>query len=166
MSRQQRTIDDDVRTQLGSIFSRAREALGEVKDAVVRNSQIGKIKLDASFLRRERDGFVQALGAALYERSERGDIELPADLGELVGRIRALDARLEDQEAELAAVEAEAEMQREAARAAARAAREAAVDLAPDKYELHAAAAEETAPAEAVPAAEPGPEERAGAKKS
>jgi hypothetical protein len=51
-------------------FSRALSQLDRIRDAVVRSSQIGKIKLDATFLRRERDRLVKQLGEeACFGRS-------------------------------------------------------------------------------------------------
>lgn len=120
-----------------SFLTRAVDALGEIKDTVVRSSQIGKIKLDATAIRRERDFHLQRLGARIFEAVEAGALTLPGDLDlePILARIREAEDGLAQQEAELAAVEAEAAMQREHARRAAEAAREAQAALAEDKYD-------------------------------
>jgi len=126
---------EDHRKPWESFLSRAASALGEARDAVVRGSQIGKIKLDAAFLRREREAALARFGAAIHARAEAGELALPPELEPLRQAIRDLDDQLAQQDVELEAVEAEVEMQREAARVAEQAARDAAADLAADKYE-------------------------------
>ena len=118
---------EELRRQVGGIFARAVEALGEVKDAVVRSSQIGKLKLDATFLRRERDAAALRLGDAVFARVEAGDFELDAELDPLLARIRELEAQLAETDHEIAQVHAEAEGLREVVESEKRAA-EAAVD--------------------------------------
>jgi hypothetical protein len=143
----------EMRRQMGSFLARAAHAVGELKDVVVRNSQIGKIKLDVSALRRDRDLAMQRLGAAYFEAAEGGAAPQPADAGmqALFEQIRALDLELEQQDTELAAVEAEAAMHRNAALIAAQAAQEAEAALADDKYEAWGEAATEPAGATDAP---------------
>lgn len=99
---------DEMRRQLGSLFGRAVEALGDVRDAVVRSSQVGKIKLDATFLRRERDRLFARLGEEVFDRVEEGRLVLPDDLVGPIEQLREVERRLEEQEAEIAAVHSEA----------------------------------------------------------
>ncbi len=114
MARQPGSLDgDEVKRQFESFFERAVEAIGEVKDVVVRTSQVGKIKLDASFLRRERDKLLLELGEAVFDRIDEGRLELPEGLGELVARVKELESKLARQEDEIAHVRAEAEERRE-----------------------------------------------------
>jgi len=107
--------------RLEGVIERASSALGRLKDAIVRTSQIGKIKLDASALRRERDLLLQQLGARFLDGIERGAVPAPDDpeVARILERIREVDEGLAQQDAELAAVEAEAAMQRASTRAAA-----------------------------------------------
>jgi hypothetical protein len=103
-----------MRRQLGSLLGRAVEALGEVRDVVVRTSQVGKIKLDATFLRRERDRLFARLGEEIYDRVDGGVLEVPEELAGLVEQIRDVETRLEEQEQEIVAVQSEAEARRQA----------------------------------------------------
>jgi hypothetical protein len=126
---------DEVRRQLGSLFGRAVEALGEVRNVVVRTSQVGKIKLDATFLRRERDRLFARLGEAVFDRVEAGQLSLADDVLGLVEQIREVERRLEEQEAEIAAVEAEALARRQAHEASRREAEELAASMREGKWE-------------------------------
>lgn len=114
MARQPGSLDgDEVKRQFESFFERAVEAIGEVKDVVVRTSQVGKIKLDATFLRRERDKLLLELGEAVFDRIDEGRLEMPEGLGELVARVKELEEKLALQEEEIAHVRAEADERRE-----------------------------------------------------
>ena len=154
VARQSNQESNELRGQLRAIFSRAVDPRGGLKDVVVRNSQIGKSKLDATAIRRERDYELQRLGAWVFEAAEAGELELPEsqELRQIFQRIREAEEGLAQQEAELAAVEAEAEMQREHARRAAAAAREAEAAMADDKYDDPAAEEAPAAPAANVDA--------------
>jgi len=99
--------DDEIKRQLGSIVSRAKEALSEVREAVVRTSQIGKLKLDATFLRREQEKAFARLGAKVYDLVEDGELELPEETRPLVDTVRNLARQIEEQEAEISEVEKE-----------------------------------------------------------
>ena len=126
MAKQPGTINpEDVKRQLGSFLEKAVEAFGEVKDAVVRTSQVGKIKLDATFLRRERDRLFQRLGEELFDLVEDGKLDLPDALGPLAEQLRELERKLAEQEEEIAAVHAEASERRTVEREEAAAARRA-----------------------------------------
>jgi hypothetical protein len=132
---------DEMRRQLGSLLGRAVEALGEVRDVVVRTSQVGKIKLDATFLRRERDRLFARLGEEVYDRVEGGVLEVPGELAGLIEQIRDVETRLEEQEQEIVAVQSEA-MARRLAREEGRRQAEEVVDS------IHEGKWEETDPGE------------------
>lgn len=97
--------EDEIKRQIGSLVSRAREALAEVREAVVRSSQVGKMKIDVTFLRREQDKAYQRLGAKVFELAEEGEIELSKELTPLVDLVRSLGRQIVEQEAELSDVE-------------------------------------------------------------
>lgn len=128
--------NEDLRRRLGTLVSRAMGAVGEAKDAVVRSSQKGKIKLDAAFLRRERDAAARLLGEEIFRLVEEGRLELPAELEAGVAAIRDFDAKIAVQEAELASVEAEAAGWRQVLLEDAKRAEEVEMALADGKYEV------------------------------
>lgn len=98
--------EDEVKKQIGSVVARAREALAEVRDAVVRTSQLGKLKMDATFLRKEQDKALQRLGAQVFEMVEDGDLAPPKELLPHLELVRSLARQLEEQEEEMIEVEA------------------------------------------------------------
>jgi len=69
--------------------------LERLRHALVRSSQIGKLKLDATFLRRERDGVVQELGEAALRLMRAGTLAVPAELRGLYEEASALDEKIE-----------------------------------------------------------------------
>lgn len=97
--------DQDFKRQLDSLVSRAAEALAEVRDAVVRTSQLGKLKIDASFLRKEHEKALARLGAKVCELVEDDDFELPEEARPLLDAARSLAAQIEEHEKEIAEVE-------------------------------------------------------------
>lgn len=101
------TGQDPDKGQISSLFARAASALEEVRQAVVRSSQMGKIKMDATFLRRERDQLLRELGAGVYALVKAGSFALPEALAPTIARIGELEEGLAEQERELAEVEAE-----------------------------------------------------------
>jgi hypothetical protein len=63
---------------------------------VVRSSQVAKLKLDATFLRRERDGLLRKLGEAALTLLNSGDLAEHPALGALLADARKLEERLEE----------------------------------------------------------------------
>lgn len=136
--------ETDTRKRWGSFLSRAVTTLGDVREAVVRTSQIGKIKIDTAFLLRERERLLKDLGELVFQMVEEGRLSLGEEHAPLLQALRDTQARIDVQDEELAAVEAEAE--------AAVAARQAA-EAAARAEEARAAAHAEAAPTGPAPAA-------------
>lgn len=97
--------DRDFKRQVDSLFSRAFEALGEVREAVVRTSQLGKLRIDATFLRKEQEKAYARLGARVHELVEDGELELPEEARPLLDAVKTLAEKIEEQEEEIAEVE-------------------------------------------------------------
>ncbi len=76
-------------------LSGALAQLERVRDAVVRSSQIGKIKLDATFLRRERDRLVKQLGEEVLNLMLADRLSIPQELEKLVRDIQTVEGRIE-----------------------------------------------------------------------
>lgn len=143
---------DEMRRQLGAWLGRAVETFGEVRDAVVRTSQVGKIKLDATFLRRERDRLFARLGEEVFDRVEAGRLELSEDLSAAIEQLREVERRIEEQEAEIIAVEAEALSRRLAHEESRREAEELEASIREGKWEEGALPEEESISGTADPA--------------
>ena len=67
---------DDVRRDLSSLWQSALGQIDEIRDVIVRGSQAGKAKLDAQFLKRQRDKLLVQIGEAVIEDHKRG-VPLP-----------------------------------------------------------------------------------------
>ncbi|HUB08138.1 MAG TPA: hypothetical protein VMB50_14115 [Myxococcales bacterium] len=76
-------------------FAKAMAQIERVRDAVVRSSQIGKIKLDATFLRRERDRLVKQLGEEALNLMLVDRLAVPQELQQLLAEIRVVEGRIE-----------------------------------------------------------------------
>ena len=81
--------------------------LHQVRDRVVRGSQLGKRKLDAAFVRRELDVKLHELGARWRELAREGRVAVPEALEGLVGEVKALERKLEEEKQEVARLELE-----------------------------------------------------------
>jgi hypothetical protein len=74
----------------------APRAIDRIRDAVVRSSQVAKLKLDAAFLRRERDRLVLLLGEATLALLDAGQVPERSELAAVLADVRAVDLRLAD----------------------------------------------------------------------
>lgn len=152
---------EEMRRQLGSWLERAVETLGDVRAVVVRTSQIGKIKLDATFLRRERDRLFARLGEEVFDRVETGRLELSEELSASIEQLREIERRLEEQEAEIVAVEADTLARRLARDESRREAEELAASLREGKWDEEEWPEEEPIPGTAEPVKDGDEEEMA-----
>ena len=86
------------------LFGRMAGALGRVRDAVVRSSQIGKIKLDSTFLRKDRERLVLELGEEALNLMLVDRLPVPEELSGLVRRIRETEGRIEAESRQVDAI--------------------------------------------------------------
>ena len=78
--------------------------LDRIRDAVVRSSQIGKLKLDATLLRRERDRLIQQLGEAALNLIMTSRLAVPEEIAPLVKQIQTLEGRIEADSRQMASI--------------------------------------------------------------
>jgi hypothetical protein len=78
-----------------------------LRDRVVHRSQIGKRKLDRAATRRELDKALRDLGERYRELGRVGRVEVPGELSREMDEVRRLEAKLEAEDAEIAALEGE-----------------------------------------------------------
>jgi hypothetical protein len=69
--------------------------LERLRHVLVRSSQIGKLKLDATFLRRERDSVVHELGEAAIRLMRVAKLAIPEELRGLYEEANALEGKIE-----------------------------------------------------------------------
>lgn len=92
----------DVRKELNQIWQSTIDQFDEIKDAIVKSSQAGKAKLDAAFLKRQRERLFAQLGEDVLRAADEQGFALPASTEETVKRLRELEQqiRAEEEEAE------------------------------------------------------------------
>jgi multidrug efflux pump subunit AcrA (membrane-fusion protein) len=86
--------------QLGKI-------LQELRDRVIRGSQLGKRKLDLAFARRELDQKLLEIGERYRTLAREGRVAVPEELEGLVGKVRILEERMAREEQEVARLQRE-----------------------------------------------------------
>ncbi len=84
-----------------------RKLLEAVRDRLVQRSLIGKRKLDRTATRRALDDALRDLGERYRALVRAGRMEVPADVAAVMEKVKGLEARLEDQDREIAALEKE-----------------------------------------------------------
>ena len=97
-------IDSEkMKAQLDRMVKSTVDGLEELKEVLVRASQNAKVKLDATFLRREQDRLFQTLGEQVYGLFEDGSLKAVPALRDTLDRIHALVEQLTREEASVAA---------------------------------------------------------------
>lgn len=91
----------DLRKELNSLWKSTIDQFDELKDVVVRSSNAGKAKLDATFLKRQRDKLLAEIGERLLEVATESGTPLPEDVEKKVQRLEELKAEIEDNEGEV-----------------------------------------------------------------
>lgn len=76
--------------------------LQDLRDRVIRGSQLGKRKLDLAFVRRELDQKLLALGERYRDLAREGRVAVPQELEGLVAKVRLLEERMAREEQEVA----------------------------------------------------------------
>jgi hypothetical protein len=85
-----------------------RKFLLDLRDRIVRGSQLGKRKLDLAFTRRELDERQRELGERFRRLSREGRVALPAELEGAVAAVREVEERMASQQTDVARLEREA----------------------------------------------------------
>lgn len=91
---------DDLKKDLNAIWRSTLKQFDGLKDAIVESSAAGKAKLDATWLKRERDQKLVEIGEAMLALVEEGKLVLPSGLTEAAARVRELEREIESQEQE------------------------------------------------------------------
>lgn len=94
-----------MRGQLNEMWKNAMDGLEDLREVVLKASQNAKVRLDATFLRRERDRLYQQLGEECYELVETGSLKVPGELRDTVDRIHAIVEQIADADREAEDVE-------------------------------------------------------------
>ena len=101
--------DREIVKQLNEIWDNAKVQFDELRDAVVRSSQVAKTKLDTTFLRRDRDRLLHQLGVDYLRLVGDKQVVPPAELKATLEAIKKVDADIAEQETEISAILEEGE---------------------------------------------------------
>lgn len=91
----------DLRKELNQLWRTTLDQFDEIKNAIVRSSTAGKAKLDATFLRRQRDKLLSELGARVLDAARDGEITLPEKLASTAQRVQEIEEQIREQESEV-----------------------------------------------------------------
>lgn len=92
----------DLRKDLNQLWQSTIDQFDEIKDAIVKSSQAGKAKLDAAFLKRQRERMLAQLGEEVLKAEGDQGFAVPPGSVETIRRIRELDRQIEAEEEEAA----------------------------------------------------------------
>ena len=92
----------EVMRQISAAWDLAKSQLEELRSAVQRHSELASVKLQSTFLQREKDQALRDFGAAVFEAVHAGQVQLPPHLVEAMKEIDKVERKLEIQAAEVA----------------------------------------------------------------
>ena len=102
MTQARKPDGSELRKELNSLWQSTIDQFDEIKNAIVRSSQAGKARLDAQFLKRQRERLLTKLGEDVLRAASLGEIALPATCTETARRITELEEQIASEEAEAA----------------------------------------------------------------
>ncbi|MFH1808885.1 MAG: hypothetical protein ABIJ09_09075 [Pseudomonadota bacterium] len=91
----------DLREHLNELWKTTVDQFDEIKDVILRNSHVGRKKLDTAFLRRQRDRLLQDLGESVFEQVQASTLVLNPEGQRLVERVHEVLGQIETEEAEI-----------------------------------------------------------------
>jgi hypothetical protein len=91
------------------MFEAAKAELAQLRSAVEQAVQMGNTSGSMSRARGDREAALLKLGELFYKAVEAGEIQAPASLKRALGEVKAKDAEILRQQADIAAILKEAE---------------------------------------------------------
>jgi len=87
--------------QIAQAWDEAKAQLSDLREAVEKNAKMAQLKLEASFLNRERDVALRDFGETVWNQVMRGRLQLPPQLTPAVQKMIDVEKRLQKQAAEI-----------------------------------------------------------------
>lgn len=109
MAGQKQTQDAEIVRQINDTWDSARVELSRLRERIEQAVQMGEAHSATGRVRSEREAALLKLGEAFYKLAESGDIAIPTALKRAVGEVKAKDAELLRQQADIAAILKEAD---------------------------------------------------------
>jgi len=88
----------DLKKDLNAIWKSTLGQFDEIKNAIVRSGEVGKSKLDATFLARQRDKLLVEFGQLVITAHRDGGLPLSEALAKKATRIEEMDIEIEKAE--------------------------------------------------------------------
>lgn len=90
----------ELRKELNQLWQSTIDQFDEIKNAIVRSSPAGKARLDAQFLKRQRERLLTKLGEDVLASVARGELTLPTACDETARRVHELETQIAAEEEE------------------------------------------------------------------
>jgi len=87
--------------QIALAWDEAKEQLSDLREAVERNAQMAHLKLESSFLNRERDQALRDFGEAVWNQVMKGRLQLPPQLSAALQKMIDVEKKLAKQASEI-----------------------------------------------------------------
>lgn len=103
-SKKTRSDAADLKKDLSSLWKNTIDQFDEIKNAIVRSGEVGKSKLDATFLNRQRDKLFTDLGRMVFEASKGGEespLSFDDDMNKKMRRIVELEKEIDEAESQV-----------------------------------------------------------------
>lgn len=106
----QRSAEEtDALGQIGEMWDNARGELMRLREMAEKVAEMSKAQASLSRIRTDREAALLKLGEAAYKLIEDGQLTAPAALKRVVGEVKAKDAELIRQQADILAIIKEAD---------------------------------------------------------
>jgi hypothetical protein len=90
-----------VMQQIAEAWDDAKEQLAGLREAVEQNSKMAQLKLESSFLNRERDLALRDFGESVWNQVMRGRLQLPPQLATALQKMIDVEKKLQKQASEI-----------------------------------------------------------------
>ncbi|HYV45046.1 MAG TPA: hypothetical protein VFA20_09305 [Myxococcaceae bacterium] len=87
--------------QIAQAWDEAKEQLSDLRTAVEQNAKMAQLKLEASFLSRDRDVALRDFGEAVWNQVLRGRLQLPPQLATAMQKMIDVEKKIQKQASEI-----------------------------------------------------------------
>jgi hypothetical protein len=87
--------------QIAQAWDDAKDQLASLREAVEKNAKMAHIKLESSFLSRERDNAMRDFGEAVWSQVMKGRLQLPPQLAPALQKMIDVEKKLQKQASEI-----------------------------------------------------------------
>ena len=96
------TKQDELIHQITQAWERAKAQLEQLRQDVVRTSQMAQLQMGSGFLSQDKDKVLKRLGEGVWEQVRKGKLTLPASLAGAVKELEVLEEKAKKHAGEIA----------------------------------------------------------------